>query len=162
MVLLNAKISVFVRWQNVCCLKPGIDTKYWAEAGNTANYNYNILPGKFNEITPFELWFGKQPSVGHLKIIDDKANKYIFIIYADNCQAYRLSDFVTVKYLFRRTLNLMTKCLCAKSDKPRLNKLIDLSIPISTTMEESANIVNVLTSGIDGQRNASEEAIERR
>ena len=52
------------------CLPQAKDlpTKFWVEAIYYANYLLNLVPThEFSSMTLFEKWFGKNPSIGHLK-----------------------------------------------------------------------------------------------
>ena len=49
----------------------------WGEALKTANYICNRSPSKSVEKTPFELWYGKQPSLHHLHVWGCKAEAKI-------------------------------------------------------------------------------------
>ena len=70
----------------------------WAEAVSTAAYLLNRVPTRGRtDVTPYEQWFGKKPTVGHLKIwgspafvkvpdaqrrkLDAKSRKAIFVGY---------------------------------------------------------------------------------
>jgi transposase InsO family protein len=76
----------------------GIAQEFWAEAVDTAKYLVNMSPlSVLVETTPHEVWFGKKPSVSHLKLfgcdafvhvpkekrskLDKKAVKCIFTGY---------------------------------------------------------------------------------
>lgn len=81
----------------------------WAEAVNTAVYVLNrTINSRNNEITPFELWFGKKPSVKNLHIFgqkaivkyrdhsrskwDEKGVEHIFVGYTDRVNVFRFYD----------------------------------------------------------------------
>ena len=76
----------------------------WGEALKTANYICNRSPSKSVEKTPFELWYGKQPSLHHLHVWGCKAEAKIpnvnnklqsktitcnFIGYCEKSKGYR-------------------------------------------------------------------------
>lgn len=44
----------------------GLPSKLWAEAANTAVFLRNMIPKKGMKVTPFELFRGRRPSVGHI------------------------------------------------------------------------------------------------
>lgn len=46
----------------------GLPTKYWGEAISTACYIQNRLPTRAAEKTPFELWNGIKPDIGHVQV----------------------------------------------------------------------------------------------
>jgi hypothetical protein len=89
----------------------GIPEKLWAEIANTACYVRNRLPSRANpeNKTPFELWYGRQPSVNHLRVIwsdayahtlknkrksklAPRATKLKLLGYESGRKAYRLWD----------------------------------------------------------------------
>lgn len=93
--------------------------KYWAEAINTAAYVRNRVPtSSLGNITPYERWYGRKPSVAHLKVfgciayahvpdeqrkkLDGKAVKLRFVGYSGEQKGYRLlddaSDRLEIKY----------------------------------------------------------------
>lgn len=91
----------------------------WAEAVNTAVYILNRIPTKRNlQQTPYELWNGRKPFVGHLRIFgsdafahvpkqcrskfDDKARKVILVGYQGESTNYRLFDPVNRKVFVSR------------------------------------------------------------
>jgi hypothetical protein len=79
---------------------------FWGEAVATAVYLLNRLPTKSVEgMTPFEAWYGKKPAAHHLhtfgciahvkntsphlKKLDDRSTKMIFVGYEPGTKAYR-------------------------------------------------------------------------
>ena len=90
-----------------------LDEEYWGEAMMTAVYLLNrsytsVVKGK----TPFELWYGRKPSLKHLRVFGCKAYAYeandskrtklgvrgnpcIFTGYQENLYGYRLIDAKT-------------------------------------------------------------------
>lgn len=76
-----------------------LEKKYWGEAVVTAAYLQNRLPTRAVDVTPFELWYGKKPYLGHLRVygckawvhvpdvkrgkFDSKARKLTFIGYSE-------------------------------------------------------------------------------
>lgn len=84
-----------------------LQKKFWAEAVNTAVYVLNrtgTSPEKGK--TPYELWCGKPPCIGHFKVFgtevfvhvpkprrkkwDKKAERGIFVGYEDNTKGFRV------------------------------------------------------------------------
>lgn len=51
--------------------------KYWGEAVMTATYQQNRLTSKDIKSTPFEMWHGSKPSIGHTRVFGRKAYAYI-------------------------------------------------------------------------------------
>jgi hypothetical protein len=92
---------------------------FWGEAVITAVYLLNRVPCKaVDSKTPFEVWHGKQPAVHHLKTfgcivyvrntkphlkkLDDRGRKMIFVGYERGTKAYRAYDPVTEKVTITR------------------------------------------------------------
>ena len=89
-------------------LLANVPDKLWAELAITAAYLRNQLPTRANldSKSPFELWHGRKPSVGHLRIIwsdayahiskskrnklASRANKLKLIGYYDKKKVYKL------------------------------------------------------------------------
>lgn len=87
-----------------------LDKKFWAEAVNTAVYirNRSTTSSLANSKTPFEMWYGKKPDIGNLRIFgskvmthipktnrlkwDKKSKKTILVGYSESCKGYRLYD----------------------------------------------------------------------
>ena len=86
-----------------------LDHSFWCEAVCTAVYLKNRSPTKaLDNVTPYELWHGKKPSLDHLRTfgckayshiskerrgkLDAKALECIFIGYTESSQIYRLYD----------------------------------------------------------------------
>lgn len=50
----------------------------WAEAVKTSAYCINLLPAKAkNGVSPYQIWFGVEPSVQHLRVFGCRAFVYI-------------------------------------------------------------------------------------
>jgi hypothetical protein len=78
----------------------------WAEAVNTACYVINRVPNRTSTTTPFESWFGKKPSVSHMRIFgsmayvlipevkrrkfDKNAEQVIFVGYGKSDKLFRI------------------------------------------------------------------------
>lgn len=61
-----------------CILSDGnLPHKYWGEAVMTATYLQNRLPSRAIKSTPFEMWHGSKPSIGHIRVFGCKAYAYI-------------------------------------------------------------------------------------
>jgi hypothetical protein len=90
----------------------GLPGWFWGEAVITAVYLLNRVPCKANGgRTPFELWHGKIPVVHHLKVfgcivyvkntvphlkkLDDRGRKMIFVCYEKGSKAYQAYDPAT-------------------------------------------------------------------
>jgi hypothetical protein len=83
-----------------------LSDRYWREAVNIILYILNIHQLEINSNkTPYELWFGRDPSIKYLKVFGSKcyikrldenlrkfdviSNEGIFLGYASNKKAYR-------------------------------------------------------------------------
>ncbi|KAJ4789254.1 polyprotein [Rhynchospora pubera] len=99
----------------------GMPNQFWAEAVATAVYILNISPTKaVMNMTPFEAWFGRKPSVSHLRVfgciaytlvnaqnrkkLDAKSEKWVFLGYCIQSKGYRLYNHVTNKIIVSRNI----------------------------------------------------------
>ena len=90
----------------------GLPDCFWGEAVATAVYLLNRCPTKNVEgMTPFEVWHGKKPAVHHLRVfgciayvlnttphlkkLEDRDRRMIFIGYESGSKAYRAYDPAT-------------------------------------------------------------------
>lgn len=98
--------------------------RFWAEAVHTAVYlkNRSVASG-LNQKTPFELWTGRKPDVGHIRIFgstvmahvpkekrkkwDKKAVRHLLLGYPDSTKGYRLYNPVTKKVVIARDVTIM-------------------------------------------------------
>ena len=100
----------------------GLPGWFWGEAVNTAVYILNRCPTKsVTGMTPFEAWYGKKPAVHHLKTfgciayvrnttphlkkLEDRGRKMIFVGYERGTKAYRAYDPVTRRVHITRDMN---------------------------------------------------------
>jgi hypothetical protein len=89
----------------------------WAEAVDTKKYMLSMSPSSvLVDMTPYEVWSGKKPSVSHLKVfgcdafvhapklkrskLDKKAIKCIFIGYKEGVKGYKLWDPASRKTMY--------------------------------------------------------------
>ena len=96
--------------------------KFWAEAVSTAVYLRNRSPTKaVDDMTPFEAWMKKRPSVSHLRVfgckayvhvpkdergkLDNKAKKCILVGYGEETKGYRLYDPDKKRICFSRDVS---------------------------------------------------------
>jgi len=96
-----------------------ISNGFWAEAINTAVYLKNRSPTKILDLkTPFEVFYGYKPEVGHLRVfgskafahipkderrkLDAKSVKCTFLGYCDDYKAYKLFDLSKHKMIASR------------------------------------------------------------
>jgi hypothetical protein len=87
----------------------GLSGYFWGEAIATAVYLLNRSPTRAVEgMTPFETWYGKKPGMAHLrtfgcvvhvkntkphmKKLDDRSTRMIFVGYESGSKAYRAYD----------------------------------------------------------------------
>ena len=103
-----------------CMIKAkGMPRSFWLEAIICANYVLNRCPTKaLQNITPYEAWTGRKPTVQHFKVfgclayalipehkwgkLDDKAAKCIFVGYSTESKGYRLYHPGTRKIIVSR------------------------------------------------------------
>jgi hypothetical protein len=95
----------------------GIAQELWAEVVYTTYYMVNrSLSSMLVDSTPHELWFGKKPSLSHIRVfgcdsfvhvpkekrnkMENKAVKCIFIGYKDGMKGCKLSDPVMRKTIY--------------------------------------------------------------
>ena len=96
-----------------------LGNQFWADAVHTSIYLLNRSPTKaVRNVTPEELWSGRKPRIGHLKIfgstcymhipeekrrkLDNKSKRCIFVGYSDYAKAYRLYDEETNEIIISR------------------------------------------------------------
>jgi transposase InsO family protein len=103
-----------------CLLKSmKVPAKFWGEAVKTAVYILNLSPTRSLEgRTPFEAWYGKKPSVRHLRTfgcvayakrvgpgitkLADRSVSGVFFGYEPRTKAYRVYDPVGKKLMVTR------------------------------------------------------------
>lgn len=59
------------------CYTADLPLNLWAELANTAVYLMNRTPNREEQKTPFELWHGHKPHVGHLRIIGSETHVHV-------------------------------------------------------------------------------------
>ena len=85
----------------------GLSNAYWAEAVATATYirNRMVTSALKSGQTPYQLWYGRKPSLGHIRVfgctvythierkkLDKKAQKLRFIGYTEATDNYKVWD----------------------------------------------------------------------
>jgi len=98
----------------------GVPEELWAELAATAVYLRNRLPTRVNrdEASPYELWHGRKPQIGHLRVIwadafvhimkakrsklGPRAQKLKLIGYHDDKKAYKLWNPTTMRIITSR------------------------------------------------------------
>jgi hypothetical protein len=90
----------------------GLPGWFWGEAVNAVVYVRNMCPTKsIDDMTPFEAWHGRKPAVNHirtfgcivyvrnttphLKKLEGRGRKMIFVDYESGSKAYRAYDPIT-------------------------------------------------------------------
>jgi len=96
-----------------------LGNQFWEDVVHTSIYLLNRSPTKVvRNVTPEELWSGRKPRIGHLKIfgstcymhipkekrrkLDNKSKRCIFVGYSDYAKAYRLYDEETNDIIISR------------------------------------------------------------
>jgi hypothetical protein len=117
----------------------GITQEFWAEAVDTAKYLVNRSPSStLVDSTPHEVWFGKKPSLSHLKVfgcdafvhvpkekrnkLDKKVVKCIFIGYKDGMKGYKLWDPASRKTMYSRDVVFKEVGGTSKSEEVQIEK----------------------------------------
>ncbi|CAM8929102.1 unnamed protein product [Rhodiola kirilowii] len=83
----------------------GLKDGFWGEAMLTACYLLNRVPNNISNLTPYEIWHWKKPSLAHVRVwgcravvrlplpkiktLGEKGVECIFIGYAQHSLAYR-------------------------------------------------------------------------
>ena len=97
----------------------GLSKEFWVVVVDIACYLKNRSPtSMLVDKTPHEVWFGKKPSIAHLRVfgcdvfmyvqkekrsrLDNKVEKCIFIGYKDGVKGYKLWNPVTRKIMYNR------------------------------------------------------------
>lgn len=96
-----------------------IPGRFWGEAVRHAVYLLNRLPTKvLGDVTPYESWTRRKPSLGHLKIfgctaharnsaphmkkLDDRSKALVYFGVEEGSKAHRLFDPITNKIIVSR------------------------------------------------------------
>ena len=100
-------------------IEKNIPLYYWAEAVNTANYILNrCITSGVHEVTPEECFYGRKPSLEHLKVfgclayvhvptevrskLDPKVEKCVLVGYSEEQKGYKCYNPVTKKNVVSR------------------------------------------------------------
>ncbi|KMQ86283.1 retrovirus-related pol polyprotein from transposon tnt 1-94 [Lasius niger] len=115
----------------------------WEEAMRTAVYTLNrtLYLKEFNA-TPYELWTGKKPDLGHLRVfgstaylhvpkifrkkLDRKAKKYILVGYQNDSANYRLFDSKTKEIKVGRDVTFYETSKYSSSP----DRTVEINLPI--------------------------------
>lgn len=142
---------------------------YWAEAMNAATYLKNrTISNVLNDKSPIEIWCGKKPSVGHLRVFgcecmvhvpdekrlkwDAKSRKLRFIGYCDHTKGYRLIDPMTMKVYTSRDVIFYENQKEVKSDGE------NITFDIGTGSSDSMNSVNQFKDSNDADSDADSDS----
>jgi hypothetical protein len=96
---------------------PRLAQEFWAEEVNTTIYLVNMSPSSvLFDMTPHEVWLGKNPLVAHLKVfdcdafvhvpkekrskLDKKEVKCIFIGYKQGIKGYKIWDLASRRTMY--------------------------------------------------------------
>ena len=118
-----------------------LEKRFWAEAVETAIYLRNRLPSaRIPEKSPFELIYGKKPTLTHLRVFgcyayalipkerckkwDPKAIKCIFVGYEESSKAYRIYDPSRNRIFISRDVDFNENCF---QNDPTKKSVEDLS-----------------------------------
>ena len=83
-----------------------LPTFFWGHALETVQYILNLVPSKAISTTPKELWTGRKPSLGHVRIwgsptyvlnrdpskLEARSNVYLFVGYPKGTKGYMFYD----------------------------------------------------------------------
>nr|CCA15712.1 putative polyprotein [Albugo laibachii Nc14] len=124
-----------------------LEEKWWAEVLNTAVYVTNRVPCAANEFkTPFEVCYGRKPSVAHFKVFgaqgyahidkskrskfDRKAYKCMFMGYFENIKGYRVWNLGAHRLETTRSAKFQelqhskyVKVVCCDKSMDRINSM---------------------------------------
>ena len=95
--------------------------KLWGEAVRHSVYLLNRLPTKaMSEKTPFEVWWGRKPNLGYLKVfgctahvrtagphlkkLEDRSRPMVYLGVDEGCKAHRLLDVINNKIVVSRDI----------------------------------------------------------
>ncbi|XP_036140851.1 uncharacterized protein LOC105835035 isoform X2 [Monomorium pharaonis] len=134
-----------------------LPSEFWAEAIATACHVSNLTPRKGKANTPFELFFGRKPSLEHLRVFGCVAFFYvpkqhrnkleprgeigIMVGYARNRSGYRIYDIKNHRIIEERTVkfheNTMGSVFNSIEPSEERPKVLDFESLFEKTNEES-------------------------
>lgn len=146
----------------------GLEKRFWGEAILTATYLQNRLPSRSVPRTPYELWWGKKPDLGHLRVfgsqayvhvpdtkrkkMDSKATKLTFIGYAIEQKGYRFvdleSNLITVSR-DARFIELGNGSSSVEIPDPATKKISEEDVQVIPSKEEEGEDHGEEASGLD-------------
>ena len=102
------KNRTLVEMINAMILNAKLSFNLWGEALLTACHVHNRIPSRNFKVSPYELWKGRKPNLGYLRVwgclafyrvtdpkrtkLEPRVIKSVFVGYAENSKAYRLLD----------------------------------------------------------------------
>ena len=131
--------------------------KFWAEALSTAVYLVNRSPTTtLEDMTPYEAWTGRKPSVNHLKVfgcsaymhipkderkkLDPKANKCILLGYGAVRKGYRLYDQKCSHIIYSRDV-IFNESVRGVEIEHEENRLIEVEeVKVESSLNESTPV----------------------
>uniref|UniRef100_A0A5S6QQU2 Integrase catalytic domain-containing protein n=1 Tax=Trichuris muris TaxID=70415 RepID=A0A5S6QQU2_TRIMR len=135
-------------------LDAGLHNRFWGEAVRSAAYLQNRMPSRSIDKTPYELFFGRKPELGHVRVFgskvfcfvpkqrrrkwDDKAVEGVLIGYDDATKGYRILDPKTDGIWISRSVRIVEKaepkeCATALEPEGELERGRMISQPITNT-----------------------------
>jgi hypothetical protein len=158
----------------------GLPNKYWGEAVTTANHLQNLLPIADRPKTPYEYWEGVEPKLTHIRRfgckayavtptvrtqkLDQKAQKFTFVGYAEGTKGYRLLNTENDKITISRDVVFMEgdphQSNPWNNGKPdEMKKTINEEVDISTNEHTVKD--NDTTTSSEQQRTEAETEVRR-
>jgi hypothetical protein len=121
--LAEKKSRTLVEMINAMILNSKLSYNLWGEALFTACHVHNKKPSRKFKVSPYELWKGRKPNLGYLRVwgclafyritdlkrtkLGPRAIKSVFVGYAENSKAYGLLDLDSNVIVESKELNLL-------------------------------------------------------
>jgi transposase InsO family protein len=138
----------------------GLSSYYWAEALMTAAYVRNLSPCRsVPDVTPYEKWFGRKPTVNHLRVwgcvaychvpkanrkkLDATAIKTVFIGYSVEAKAWKCIEPVSKKVIVSRDVTFVETDVSGGrpvGSSTDSSDTVTVSIPPSTDPSSQASV----------------------
>lgn len=157
--------------------QPNLPLSYWGEAVNMAAYLQNRLPGAstYNK-TPFELLYGRRPSLKHIRVfgvdayahqqsdtlphlkLSDRAKKFVFIAFTEGIKAYKLYDPAKRQVIYSRSLTFDELPSTARGSEPagghidisNIHTKFSVESSLDTSIEEQLEDADRDDGGLNG------------
>lgn len=160
-------------------LDAGLNTRFWGEAILAATYLQNRLPSRSVTTTAYEMWYGRKPLLGHLRVygcsayvhvpdvkrgkFESKARKLVFIGYSDDHKGYRFVDVATNKITISRDAKFLELGDGSSQEKTQCDVSSEIEWPLvpTSSVQQTPEIENddKPDSSDDVQRELSEQEI---